>query len=283
MTRREYLALIPLAAASAVPVIRGVHPGCQTNAWKINPSQFTDLLAALKEIKSLGFEGFETGFRDVQEQFGQAPVARGQLAKTGLRFFATHIFLDQYDPKTSIAPFELIIRVAEGAAALGSERLILSGAPVGTNVSEKAAALNRAGDFCLAKKLRLAYHNHSPEFSHNAAEISALMGATSAERVHFVIDTGHAMRTGVNLAEFFTRYHDRIDGLHLRDFSDDKSDDKQVPLGSGAFDYKPLAAAVKKTKWGGWVLAEEERLSGEKLGAKAAGPARETIRRLFNV
>lgn len=278
MTRRECIALLP-AGLAAAPAIRGLHTGCQTNAWKINPSQFPDLLSALGAIRSLGFEGFETGFRNVQEQFGQAAVARSQLSKTGLRFFATHIFLDQYDPRTSIAPFDLIIRVAEGAAALGSERLILSGAPVGTAVSEKAAALNRAGEFCRTKKLRLAYHNHSPEFTNGAAEIQALMGATDGERVHFVIDAGHAMRTGVNLAEFFSRYRDRIDGLHLRDFRDDL----QVPLGSGSFDYQPLAAAVKKAKWGGWVLAEEERLSGEKPGATAAGPARETIRRLFGV
>ena len=35
--------------------------------------------------------------------------------------------------------------------------------------------------------------------------------------------------------------------------------------------------------WNGWLLAEEERLSGEKPGETATRPARETIRRIFGV
>lgn len=274
MNRREFVALL-----MAAPSVKRLHVGCQTNAWRINPGQFSDLLAALKTIKAIGFEGFETGFRNIQGQFSQTAEARRELRRTDLRFFATHIFLDQYDPQTSVAPWDLIIRVTDGAAALGSERLILSGAPVGTNVSSKAGALNRAGEYCRTKGLRLAYHNHSPEFANGGAEINALMGATDPGRVNFVIDAGHAMRSGANLAEFFDYYHARIDGMHLRDFRQDE----QVPLGSGTFDYQPLAAAVKKAKWSGWILAEEERVSGEKPGESAAQPARETIRRLFGV
>ena len=80
-----------------------------------------------------------------------------QIAADQIQIFAVHIFLDQYDQTTSIAPWELIVRVAEGAAALGAERLIVSGARVGSPVSAKAGALNRAGDVlqnaCFAARL----------------------------------------------------------------------------------------------------------------------------------
>ena len=275
MTRRELIALAPaLLAAAPGP---GIHAGCQTNAWRI--AQFSDLLATLKSMQALGFEGYETGFRNVQKQFSEPGEARRRLDATGLRFFGCHIFLENYDPLTSIAPWDLITSVADGAAALGAERLILSGAPVGSEVNAKAAGLNRAGEYCRGKGLRLAYHNHSPEFSNGAVEITALLKATDPTLVHFVVDAGHAMRAGANLPEFFDRHHARIDGMHLRDFKDGL----QVPLGSGDFRYDPLAAAVKRQQWSGWVLAEEERLSGEKPAESAAAPARQTIRRLFGV
>jgi len=43
------------------------------------------------------------------------------------------------------------------------------------------------------------------------------------------------------------------------------------------------AAAIRAANWSGWLLAEEERLSGEKPGETAARPARETIHRIFGV
>ena len=81
----------------------------------------------------------------------------------------------------------------------------------------------------------------------------------------------------MDLAAFFTKHRGRLAGLHLRDFKGEP----QVPLGQGEVDWKPLAAAVKKTGWNGWILAEEERADGSKPGESAAAPARETLRQLF--
>ena len=54
-----------------------------------------------------------------------------------------------------------------------------------------------------------------------------------------------------------------------------------MPLGQGEFPLLQLAVAIKKAKWQGWVVNEEERLSGEKPGASAVGPARAALRRVF--
>src|SRR5215831_13705713 len=142
VSRRDFLAA-PLVTATAAMFLRavirprgvkpgnvksgGVKLGCQTNAWRIDPDNFDSLLEVLRRIKELGFDGFETGFRNVQGRFANAAAARAQIETTGLRFLGCHIFLDQYNPQTRIAPQELIQTVAEGAASLGAERLILSG------------------------------------------------------------------------------------------------------------------------------------------------------------
>jgi inosose dehydratase len=289
LSRRDFLYSLPAGAglAAALPMTKaasGPRFGCQTNAWAIKPNDFGSFLEVLGKIKNLGFEAFETSFRNVQSEYSKAESARGQFAKIGLACFGVHIFLNEYDPETLIPTFDFIKTTADGAAALGAERLIVSGAGVARDgkveearLGKKIAGLNAAGKFCRDKGLKFAYHNHGPEVIAGGVEIDALMTRTDPALVDFLVDCGHAYRAGVNLAEFFTRHRKRIAGLHLRDFKGEA----QVPLGLGEVDWKPLAAAVKKASWDGWILAEEERADGSKPGESAAGPARETLRKLF--
>jgi inosose dehydratase len=291
-SRRDFLAALPAAlaaaqtpcwAASQLAPTR-VKLGCQTNAWRIDPHDFNQVLAVLGQLKTLGFDGFETGFRNVQGQFGQAAAARRQLEQTGLQFFGVHIFLEQYDPQTRIAPFDLIQTVAQGGAALGAQRLILSGGGLVQEgklaeaaLQRKAAGLNAAGKFCKSHGLKLAYHNHGPEFAERGLEIEGLYRRTDPALVDFLTDCGWAARAGMNVPAFFATHHRRIVGLHLRDFKGEQ----QVPLGQGDFPLKELAAVIERVKWQGWALNEEERLSGEKPGERAVAPARQTLRQVF--
>lgn len=291
ISRRKFLTA-PLCVASAVALVQaapktaGVRLGCQTNAWPIDAKNFDSLLAVLGKLKELGYEGYETGFRNVQGQFGNAIAARKQFEKFGLRFLGCHIFLDKYDEQTRIAPMELIRKVAEGAASLGAERVIVSGAGLNQNNSvgllettNKVKALNAAGEYCRSKGVRLAYHNHGPEFakSENGREIEKLLMLTDPDLVDFLTDCGWAYSAKENVPEFFALHHKRIIGLHLRDFKNGQ----QVPLGHGEFPVQKLAAAIQKARWTGWVINEEERLSGEKLGEKAVAPARQTLKQAF--
>jgi sugar phosphate isomerase/epimerase len=273
------LSALPLAAAASAPRI-----GCQTNAWPIKAGDFPMLLGVLRDMKALGFEGFETSFRNVQSQYADAASARASLAGTGLAFFGVHIFLTEYDPRTRVAPMDLVKATADGAAALGAQRVILSGAGLvrdgqvaDADLAQKVAGLQEAARYCRERGLAFAYHNHGPEFAAGGAEIGGLIGRTDPALVSFLVDCGWAYRAGVDLAAFFTKHRARIAGLHLRDFKGEQ----QVPLGQGDVDWAPLAAAIRTTGWDGWVLAEEERADGSKPGATAAAPARDTLRKLF--
>jgi len=274
--RRAVLLGAPGALAAGKP-----HAGAQTNAWTIDTNDFKSLLGVLGSVKRLGFEGFETSFRNVEGQFANAQTARDQLKRTELRFFGVHIFLLQYDAQASIAPWELIERVVNGGAAVGAERLIVSGAPTpdAAALSRKAKALDRAGRYARDHGMKFAYHNHDAEFRENGQQIEMLLQQTEPELFHLILDAGHAQAGGANVAEFFARHSARIDGIHLRD----ATQGREVPLGQGDYDWRPLAAAVARAKWDGWVLAEEERRSSEKPGEAAIRPARDGIRRLFGV
>ncbi len=289
LSRRDFLYSIPAGAAlsAIVPLAAaapGPHIGCQTNAWALKPGDFGMFLEVLAKLKSLGFEGFETSFRNVQGQYATAAAARAQIEKSGLVCYGVHIFLNEYDPLTRIAPMDLVKATADGAAALGAQRVILSGGGLvkegkvsEQDLAQKVGGLDAAARYCRGKGLAFAYHNHGPEFAAGGTEISGLISRTDPALVEFLIDCGHAYRAGVNLAGFFTQHRARIGGLHLRDFKGEP----QVPLGQGDVDWKPLAAAVKTAGWSGWVLAEEERADGSKPGESAAAPARTTLRTLF--
>jgi inosose dehydratase len=275
MRRRDLLksaAILAADASMASPKDTTVHLGCQTNAWPIDAHDFSNVLSVIQRIRDYGYEGFETGFANVQGQFDHAADAKRKLASIGIKFFGVHIFLTEYDPETRIAPAGLYERVATGAASLGAERLILSGAPAGSGVKQKTAALNQAGIFASKARLKLVYHNHSPEFETNRAEIEALIGGTDPANVGFLLDAGHAFRAGADVPAFIRKHSARLVGMHLRDFKNSE----QVPLGAGEFPLAAVVAAVKQSGWSGWVLNEEERLTS-KPGDTAVKPAHDAL------
>src|SRR5690348_1507663 len=118
-----------------------VHLGCQTNAWRIPRGDNAAFLEVLGRIRSFGFDGFETSFVNLRG------ITRTQIDQSGLRFFAAHIFLLEYDPQTLIAPEDVIHRVAGEAAQLGAEGMILSGASSESQIGRKAEALNRMAEY----------------------------------------------------------------------------------------------------------------------------------------
>ena len=286
-SRRTFLQAIAATSTGAALLasdFSNVKLGAQTNAWPINPADLSTFFAILDKIKAYKFDGFETGFANLRSQFQSPEQTRQRIEATRLQFFGVHIFLPQYDPGTHIAPASLYEDVAGGGAALGAQRLILSGAPVSNGsgldqpaLKRKVDGLNRAGHFAKSAGLRMvAYHNHAPEFAHNGAEILALMRDTDPDDVGFLLDAGHAYEAGADIPEFFNRNRQRIIGLHLRDYKNGE----QVPLGSGAFPLQEVAAVIERTQWQGWILCEEERPKS-KPGDAAMHPARDALFRVF--
>src|SRR5438132_1501922 len=75
IARRALLLGVPMAAMADTKV----HAGTQTNAWTIDSKNFDSFLEVLAAVKRLGFEGFETSFRNVQAQFAKPQPARARL------------------------------------------------------------------------------------------------------------------------------------------------------------------------------------------------------------
>jgi inosose dehydratase len=287
MTRRELIQNSAFMAAGCrlAPAwttgAYAIRLGAQTNAWPIDPTRFDTFLSVLDQIKQVGYAGFETGFLNLRPYFNSPEPARHGIASSGLTFFGIHIFLppERWDPATHLPPATLYQEVAHGGVALGAQRLIFSGAsaPNTDDLKRKIAGLNAAGAFSKSAGLPLAYHNHWWEFQSKVGEIEALYAETDPALVSFLLDAGHAYRGGADVPAFLRQHHQRIVALHLRDYQNGQ----QVPLGNGTFPLAEVAATLTDLKWKGWVLNEEEREDGSKLGLKVMEPSFQALQKAF--
>lgn len=279
ISRRMFLGSLPLplvmsaAPASQNPV------GCQANAWQLKPDDFPGLLEVFRKAKALGYVGVESNVRFVQGQFSRAAEARKEMEATGVQYLGAHTSMAQ--SKT-----DAFAQVAANVAAIGALRIVMSGtglSPEGTfepaALKAKAAELERLGKVCQQNGIRLAYHNHNPEFANHNAEIGGLAKSTSAELVDFLMDAGHGTLGGGDPAEFMAHHSRRIFGCHVKTFH---GKDEQKPLGEGDFGFEALAAAIKQTGWKGWIISEEGG-NPRYYGSAALGPDRQYIRKVFGV
>lgn len=293
-TRRQVLQALGALAAGGLlsslaspstraEVSAGIHFGVQLNAFPIDASRFQSFLDVLDRIRQIGYQGFESSFRNLSPQFGNPAPARRSIEQTGLTFFGIHIFFPnpQYDQSTRIAPPPVYEPVAHGGAALGAKYLILSGAPCDTRdqLKRKIDALDAAGRLARSAGIAAAYHNHWWEFRSGIGEIEALYTQTDPQLVHFVLDAGHAYHGGANVPAFIRAHSKRIVGFHLRDF---KNGD-YVELGTGTFPLHEVAATIRQIGWKGWVENEEERADHSQGGLQVIAPAYKAMKEAFSL
>lgn len=260
-------------------------PGCQANAWDLDPGRFDLLLTAIGEMKQLQFQGFETNIRFIQPQLNSWAEAKAQIDAFGLEFIGAHTSLPRYDKTGMQDAADKISTLAGQAKQFGAHALVVSNSMLRTGdfqqaLNAKVKMLDLAGERCARVGLTLAYHNHEPEFRDNAAEETALVERTNPRLVGLMLDIGHAWRAYPDAVGFFEKHQARVFGLHVRDYRNNES----VPLGDGEFPLRDLAASIRRTGWHGWLIDEEERPKlASKPGKAATGPSRETMRKVFGV
>ncbi len=228
LSRRTLLAApASLLAARAFGQRRLPRPGCQTNAWNLDPKRFDLLLTALREIKELNFEGFETNIRFLQPQLERWPQAHAAIESTGLQCIGVHTGLPRYENAGMEKAGAEVAKLAAQAKTFGAAALVCSSrglSPSGqfpaSALEEKARFLDVAGRRCAEAGVTLAYHNHEPEFRNGSAEMSGLLEKTDPKMVFSMLDIGHAWRADPTAVSFFEKHQARVFGLHVRDYHD---------------------------------------------------------------
>lgn len=271
LPRRTLLSAIALPAFGRGGRLRSA---CQTNAWDADPADFGTLLAVLRRIRALDFEGAECNVRFLKTQFADPAAGRRRLAATGVELVGAHTGLEGF----SEAALAAVAESAAGAASLGVPFLVLSHGWKPGEKPDFAAKIAALGQ--LVERVRgiwIAYHNHAWEFANGEAEMNALL--TGVPKLKLLWDSGHAWKGGCDPAKFFRKHHQRVVGIHLRDFSGDQP----APLGQGTFPHPELAREIKKIGWSGWLINEDERPGQPRPEERAVGPSRSHLRKVYGI
>ncbi len=119
--------------------------------------------------------------------------------------------------------------------------------------------------------LKLSYHHHMGTVVQSAADIDALMQATSDD-VYLLLDTGHAFFAGADPVQLAASYADRIGHLHCKDirelpmrrclnrdgsFLDAVLDGAFTVPGDGCIDFPAVLAELRD--YSGWAVVEAEQ------------------------
>lgn len=243
-----------------------VRVGCQTRIYGVPIKGTARLLEILDDLRATGYDGFETHYTSLEDQFGDPARLRSEFEKKGVALIGLHVGASLLRPGTIEGERARIERVARAVKGFGGTHVIVSSGAIprtaegkldASVLKFKAAELNRAGNLCRDLGITLASHNHARSADNNAEELDAVLSET--DLVSLLFDIGHAYLAKADTPAFIRRNSRRIAGFHVRDY---KGTD-EVPMGEGELDLKGFAAAVAETRWRGWVILEMEQVKGQ--------------------
>jgi len=146
-------------------------------------------------------------------------------------------------------------KVFEFAKEMGADILVAEPPP------ERFEALDT---LCAEYRMRLAIHNHpegpGSKYWNPDTLLKALEGCTG--RIGACPDTGHWVRSGLDVMQSLRKYQNRIITIHVKDAAESgKRDSRDVPLGTGQANYTAVLRQLLDWRWKGVMTIEYEHLS----------------------
>jgi sugar phosphate isomerase/epimerase len=97
--------------------------------------------------------------------------------------------------------------------------------------------------------IRIAIHNHGPDALYDKAQQTLDAVQKWDKRIGFCADIGHYIRSGEDPVEVVNLLGERLYGVHLKDFAEQKKKTHGVILGKGHLDVEGVFRAMKKVKF----------------------------------
>ncbi len=289
-SRRTLLAAVPAALAACATLPAGAPPMIGLQLFSLGDAVEHDLDGTLAAVAAIGFRRVETAGLAGRT----APQFRAALDQAGLGAPAMHVGWDALTGDLEA--------VARDAGTLGAAHVVLPTFPApdgtpgpaegqgwaewmtGVGVAMTADdwrrlgdRMNRIGRDLAPSGVRLAYHNHDPEFRPlgDGTALDVLMDATDPGFVDFELDVGWAVTAGLDPAALIAARPDRIRLLHLKDVRPDRPPGydlrlRSVDVGTGVVDWPRLLGAARSAGIGAMFL-EQEQFDRPRLEAVEAG------------
>ncbi|BAK47564.1 sugar phosphate isomerase/epimerase [Clostridium sp. SY8519] len=240
----------------------------------------------LKYLSTAGYKGIELVWYQVdflRMQFGSLAAFAEFVKKRGIEKvtggFSIHFNSERKDALPGIIAAQQ--KNIDNLAELGAEAMIVmpAGQYFGTGpldddqLQNVATALNEVGRRAKDKGLDLAIHN---EFwcAVNLSNHEKLLELTDPRYVQYCLDTAQISLMGVDIVDFYDRWHDRMKYMHLKDTNKKNLPDEErfkagaeyddegkrwfYELGAGDVNLTGLYEMFKKHNFKGWATVEAD-------------------------
>ncbi|MDP7012770.1 MAG: sugar phosphate isomerase/epimerase, partial [Verrucomicrobiota bacterium] len=97
--------------------------------------------------------------------------------------------------------------------------------------------------------IRIAIHNHGPGALYDKIDDGLKAVKGHDKRIGFCADLGHYIRSSEDPVEVIHKLGDRLYGIHLKDFAEQKKRTHGVIIGKGHLDVSGVFKALKKVKF----------------------------------
>jgi sugar phosphate isomerase/epimerase len=251
--------------------------GIQTRPWgpEKNRQHLPEVLA---DVVSAGYDGIEIGAQHLD--IAKPREFRESVSGFRLQVAGIHVGGEIYNPQAVKDALDNLERTIAFASEAGAMFLPFSG-KAKSNKSEdefgiEAESLNRIGELCRARGLRLAYHNHYWEIANDCRELRYLCNHTDPARVSLCLDVAWVHRAGGKPAQVAREFLDRIAYFHIKD----TTADEWKELGNGDVDLSGVLQIARERAFP-WLIVEQDET--QLAPVISACVSREYLRTQWNV
>lgn len=240
-----------------------------TSIGQLTYVTFGDMARAIADIAAVGYEGVEMFDGNVLDYPGGPSALKSALSNAGVSLVAVYSGANFIFPDVLDEELGRIARVADAAAALSAEHLVVGGgakrlAGVRPGDYERlAGGLEKVVSIAKARGLKAHYHPHLSTIVEGPAEVDRIFGLTT---IGFCPDTAHLAAAGGDVPAMVRKHRDRISYVHLKGLRRDPF--AFTPLDEGDLDNAPIIQALADTNYSGWILTELDAWPDPRGGAE---------------
>jgi sugar phosphate isomerase/epimerase len=208
------------------------------------------LIAFMKQLKSTALNA-----KNVKDHLPTDPQEEVQAIKdysgAGIQLHAAGVI---YFPTNEDADIRAKFEYCKRA---GVSVIVAGGATIAT--------LPRLEQFVREYDMRIAIHNHGPKDTW-PSPLDVLKAVKDMDpRMGCCIDVGHTVLAGVDVVQAIREAGPRIFNMHIKDMTDFKREDSEVPVGDGIMPIREIFEALIATEYKGFVDLEYEPYSNDPM------------------
>ncbi len=251
-----------LAAADTAPEKLST-PSAEKLGWPVSIAMYTfrsvSFYEALDKVAALGVRNVEPAF--FLRLDGKRPkLQTGESLPAALRKEMKQRMTDH-----GIAMHSYYANVTDDADAARRVFEFTKEMGARTIVAEPpAAAFDMVEKLCDEYRINLAVHNHpkSPTSHYWNPDTVLSVCQGRGKRIGACCDTGHWIRSGLNVLDCIKKMQGRIIEMHLKDVAQSgQPAARDVPLGQGLADYAKVLQELRRQKFQGIMTVEYEHQS----------------------